>query len=82
MAIIPGTDDDDFLFGTDEVAPPDQEKYLRVYKQYEPFWKLLTAEAGEKVRKQNYERLFDEARRKVRNWEQKNVKEGSSNSGG
>ena len=73
---------DRFLFGTDEVAPPDQEKYLRVYNQYEPFWKLLTPEAGEKVRKQNYERLFDEARRKVRSWEQRNVKESSSNSGG
>jgi hypothetical protein len=73
---------DRFLFGTDEVAPPDQEKYLRVYKQYEPFWKLLTAEASEKVRKRNYERIFDEARRKVRSWEQRHVKGGSSNSGG
>jgi hypothetical protein len=25
-----------FLFGTDEVAPPNQEKYLRVYSLYEP----------------------------------------------
>ena len=73
---------DRFLFGTDEVAPPDQEKYLRVYNQYEPFWKLLTAEASEKVRKKNYERIFDEGRRKVRSWEQMNVKPGSSNSGG
>jgi predicted TIM-barrel fold metal-dependent hydrolase len=73
---------DRFLFGTDEVAPPDQEKYLRVYKQYEPFWKLLTAEASEKVRKQNYERIFDEARRKVRSWEQRNVRGSGSNSGG
>ena len=32
---------DRFLFGTDEVAPPNQEKYLRVYNQYEPLWKLL-----------------------------------------
>ncbi len=74
---------DRFLFGTDEVAPPDQEKYLRVYNQYAPFWKLLTSEASEKVRKGNYERIFDEARRKVRHWEQTHVKEaGSSNSGG
>jgi hypothetical protein len=63
-----------FLFGTDEVAPPNQEAYLRVYKQYGPFWKLLTPEASEKVRKGNYERLFDEARRKVRRWEAANVK--------
>jgi len=73
---------DRFLFGTDEVAPANQEKYLRVYNQYEPFWKLLTPEASEKVRKKNYERIFDEARRKVRNWEQMNVKAGSGNSGG
>ena len=73
---------DRFLFGTDEVAPPDQEKYLRVYNQYEPFWKLLTQEASEKVRKRNYERIFDEARRKVRSWEQMHVKASSSNSGG
>src|SRR5215211_836806 len=69
---------DRFLFGTDEVAPTDQQKYLRVYNQYEPFWKLLTREASEKVRKGNYERLFDQARRKVRSWEQTNVRSQSS----
>ena len=73
---------DRFLFGTDEVAPPDQEKYLRVYNQYEPFWKLLTTEASEKVRKKNYERIFDDGRRKVRSWEQMHVKTSSNNSGG
>jgi len=71
-----------FLFGTDEVAPTDQQKYLRVYNQYEPFWKLLSKEASEKVRKGNYERLFDEARRKVRSWEQANIKTSSTGSGG
>ena len=60
---------DRFLFGTDEVAPPDQDKYLRVYKTYAPLWALLSKEASEKVRKGNYERIFDEARRKVRAWE-------------
>ncbi len=60
---------DRFLFGTDEVAPPNQEKYLKVYYQYEPLWKLLNPEASEKVRKGNYERIFDEGRRKVRDWE-------------
>jgi hypothetical protein len=65
---------DRFLFGTDEVAPPDQEAYLRVYHQYAPLWKLLDKETSEKVRKGNYERVFDEARRKVRAWEQANVK--------
>jgi predicted TIM-barrel fold metal-dependent hydrolase len=58
-----------FLFGTDEVAPPNQEKYLRVFNQYEPFWKLLTPAASEKVRKANYQRIFDAARTNVRAWE-------------
>ena len=65
---------DRFLFGTDEVAPADQAKYLKVYNQYEPFWTLLTPETSEKVRKKNYERIFDEARRKVRSWEAAHVK--------
>lgn len=58
-----------FLFGTDEVAPANQEKYLKVYDQYLPLWKLLDRETSEKVRKRNYERIFDEARLKVRAWE-------------
>jgi hypothetical protein len=65
---------DRFLFGTDEVAPRDQETYLRVYNQYAPLWKLLDRETSEKVRKGNYERVFDEARRKVRAWEGTHVK--------
>ena len=43
---------DRFLFGTDEVAPSSQEKYLKVYYQYEPLWKLLDAKTSEKVRKE------------------------------
>ncbi len=60
---------DRFLFGTDEVAPSDQQTYLRVYYQYGPLWKLLDNDASEKVRKGNYERIFDAARTKVRAWE-------------
>jgi predicted TIM-barrel fold metal-dependent hydrolase len=60
---------DRFLFGTDEVAPSDQEQYLRVYRQYGPLWKLLSKDASEKVRKGNYERIFNEARNRVRAWE-------------
>jgi len=65
---------DRFLFGTDEVAPPDQQTYLRVYQQYEPLWKLLNKDASEKVRKGNYERLFDAARPRVRAWESAHTK--------
>jgi predicted TIM-barrel fold metal-dependent hydrolase len=50
---------DRFLFGTDDVAPKDQAAYLKVYMLYDPLWKLLTREASEKVRKRNYERLFN-----------------------
>ena len=63
-----------FLFGTDEVAPANQEKYLRVYEQYRPLWTLLDKEASEKVRKTNYERIFDGARQKVRAWELAHVR--------
>jgi hypothetical protein len=69
---------DRFLFGTDEVAPPNQEKYLRVYYQYEPLWNALSPQASEAVRKGNYERLCDQARRRVRAWEAANTQEHSS----
>jgi len=65
---------DRFVFGTDEVAPSDQVKYLKVYEMYKPLFAKLTPEASEKLRKGNYERIFDEARRKVRAWEKANVK--------
>jgi Amidohydrolase len=64
---------DRFLFGTDEVAPPDQARYTKVYKMYRPLWALLTPEASRKVRLENYERLFDAARVKVRAWERAHV---------
>ncbi len=65
---------DRFLFGTDEVAPSDQQQYLRVYQQYGPLWKLLSKDASEKVRKGNYQRVFDEARERVRAWESAHMK--------
>jgi hypothetical protein len=61
---------DRFLFGTDEVAPKDQQDYLRVYRQYQPLWARLSPDVLDRVRKRNYERIFDEARRRVRAWEQ------------
>jgi predicted TIM-barrel fold metal-dependent hydrolase len=74
MADLINRHPDRFLFGTDEVAPSDQAKYLKVYEMYEPLFAKLTPEASEKLRKGNYERLFDEARRKVRTWEKANIK--------
>lgn len=60
---------DRVLFGTDEVGPTNQQEYLRVYDMYQPLWKLLSPSAREHVLKGNYARLFDEARRRVRAWE-------------
>ena len=60
---------DRFLFGTDVVAPKDTTQYYAVFESYRPLWALLTPDASAKIRKGNYERLFDAARTKVRGWE-------------
>lgn len=64
---------DRFLLGSDEVAPTTQAAYLKVYNMYAPLWKLLTPEASEKVRKKNFDRIFDAAKVKVRAWEKANA---------
>jgi hypothetical protein len=64
---------DRFLFGTDTVAPAGPEPYFAVFDLWAPIWRQLTPEASLKIRKGNYERLFDEGRRKVRAWEKANV---------
>jgi hypothetical protein len=65
---------DRFLFGTDTVAPASPEPYFAVFDMWAPVWKQLTPEASLKVRKGNYERIFDAARKRVRAWEQANFK--------
>jgi len=60
---------DRFLFGSDVVAPKDTTQYYAVFNSYRPLWALLTPVASEKVRKGNYERLFDAGRKKVRAYE-------------
>jgi len=65
---------DRFLFGTDEVGPVNQEKYLNVYSIYKSLLDQLTPEARLLFLKGNYARLFDEARKKVRAWEKANLK--------
>jgi hypothetical protein len=64
---------DRFLFGTDNVAPADQATQLRVYHLWDPIWAQLTPAASHAIRLGNYERLFDEARRRVRAWEAANL---------
>jgi predicted TIM-barrel fold metal-dependent hydrolase len=63
---------DRFLFGTDTVAPGGPQPYFAVYEMWNPVWKALTPDASAKVRKGNYERVFDEGRRRVRAWEKAN----------
>jgi hypothetical protein len=65
---------DRFLFGTDTVAPSGPAPYYAVFDMWAPVWKALTPEASLKVRRGNYERLFDEGRRRVREWEKAHVK--------
>ena len=43
--------------------------YFAVFDMWAPVWRQLTPEASLKVRKGNYERIFDEGRRRVRDWE-------------
>ena len=64
---------DRFLFGSDCVAPTSDESQIEVYEVWQPVWGLLKPETKAKVCKGNYERLFDEARAKVRAWEKANV---------
>ena len=64
---------DRFLFGTDNVAPPDQATQLKEFHLWDPVFAQLSPNASLAVRKGNYERLFDAARVRVRTWERANV---------
>jgi predicted TIM-barrel fold metal-dependent hydrolase len=64
---------DRFLFGTDTVAPAGPAPYYTVFDLWAPVWRLLTPDASRKVRTGNYERIFDEGRRRVRAWEKTNL---------
>ncbi len=65
---------DRFLFGTDTVAPAGPGPYFAVFDMWAPVWRQLTPEASLKVRKGNYERIFNEGRRRVRDWERAHTK--------
>ena len=64
---------DRFLFGTDAAAAPDRVSYLKTYGAYEPLWNILDRETSRKVRLTNFERIFDNARSKVRTWENEHL---------
>ena len=63
-----------FLFGTDNVAPRDQDTQLRVFHLWDRIFAQLTPEASLSIRRGNYERLFDAGRARVRAWEREHVK--------
>ena len=50
---------------------PGRRRTSRCSSMYAPLWKALTPEASRQVRIGNYERLFDEGRRRVREWERR-----------
>ncbi len=60
------------LFGTDCVAQKSPSAMTKVFHGYDPVWKLLTPEARRLVQFENHERLFDQAKRDVRAWENQN----------
>lgn len=60
---------DRFLFGTDEIAQSAGSDYLRASKLSDPSWLSLSPATASKIRKLNYERIFDHARQSVRAWE-------------
>src|SRR4051812_25192383 len=63
-----------FLFATATAAPAGPAPYYAVFDMWAPVWPQLTADASIKVRKGNYERIFNEGRRRVREWERANAK--------
>jgi predicted TIM-barrel fold metal-dependent hydrolase len=62
-----------FLFGTDAVAPQTQENYLETYELYRPLLSKLSPDAKHALLMGNYERIFDEGRRRARRWEAAHV---------
>ncbi|PWT72958.1 MAG: amidohydrolase [Proteobacteria bacterium] len=60
---------DRFLFGSDAVAPKTQADYLKAFGAYQRLWERLDLATSSKVRSENFERIFNAAREKVRAWE-------------
>ena len=58
-----------FLFGTDSVAPSDWDAYATTHAVYLPLWERLGAETRAQVERLNYERVFDAAVPRIREWE-------------
>jgi hypothetical protein len=55
-----------WLYGTDCVAPRSLEALTDAFHKYDPLWQSLTPEVSRLVRLENYDRLFDEAKKNTR----------------
>ena len=64
---------DRFLFGSDVVAPSGIDAQMKVYETYQPLGDALKPEVCQMVTIGNFERLFDEGRKRVRGWERAHV---------
>ncbi|HEX4739599.1 MAG TPA: amidohydrolase family protein [Allosphingosinicella sp.] len=64
---------DRFLFGTDNVAPAALATDLKVFEMWAPIFARLKPATKAAITMGNYERLFDAARVRVRQWERANV---------
>ena len=62
-----------FLFGTDSVTPSSWEAYTTGYEILGELWERLSPEAMQLVTVGNYERIFDAAKSRVREWEANSV---------
>ena len=56
------------------MAPAGPGPYYKVFDLWNPVWQKLTPETSRKIRLGNYERIFDQARGRVRAWEAANAK--------
>lgn len=64
---------DRFLFGSDNVAPASLDANVRVYDLWKPVFARVRPSTRRAIALDNYERLFDAARVRVRQWESVNV---------
>lgn len=64
---------DRFLFGTDNVAPPTIDANIRVFHLWDPIFAKVRPATKQAILFGNYERIFDNARTRVRAWEAANA---------
>ena len=62
------------LFGSD-ITSPTHDKYNKAIFLYKKIWRSLSPPALKNITYKNYKRLFDQARLKVRSWEEKELAE-------